>query len=108
MSKINKQPQVIQDLIEIADYIAEGNLDVSDRFLAAAEKTFQQLGEMPGMGRIRNSPNPRLKNIRQQAVKGFKNYLIFYRTSELGVDILRVIHGARDIEALLSDEFDNI
>jgi toxin ParE1/3/4 len=32
MAKINKRPIVIRDLIEQATYIAEDNLDASDRF----------------------------------------------------------------------------
>lgn len=47
MSNVNKRPQVIRDLIDLATYIAEDNLDASDRFLNAAENTFQQLGKMP-------------------------------------------------------------
>jgi toxin ParE1/3/4 len=38
------------------------------------------------------------KNLRSQAVG---NYLIFYFALEDGVDIVRVIHGSRDIESLL-------
>jgi toxin ParE1/3/4 len=52
MSNVGKRPQVIRDLIDLATYIAEDNLDASDRFLRAAESTFQQLGKMPGMGKI--------------------------------------------------------
>jgi len=33
-------------------------------------------------------------------VKGFERYLIFYRPLTDGVEILRAIHGARDIERL--------
>lgn len=51
MSDVNKRPQVIRDLIELATYIAEDNLEASHRFLAAAETTFKQLGKMPGMGK---------------------------------------------------------
>jgi len=36
MSEVSKRPQVIRDLIELATYIAEDNLDASDRFLSAA------------------------------------------------------------------------
>jgi toxin ParE1/3/4 len=32
---------------------------------------------------------------------GFKRFLIFYRVTDDGVDILRVLHGARDVEMLL-------
>lgn len=59
---------------------------------------------MPQRGKLIQSNNPELGNIRQQAVKGFKKYLVFYRPTDLGVEILRVIHGARDIEAILEEE----
>ena len=51
MGEIYKRPQVIQDLIEIATYIANNDLDSSDRFLKAAEETFKQLGKMPQSGK---------------------------------------------------------
>ncbi|NJK75351.1 MAG: type II toxin-antitoxin system RelE/ParE family toxin [Microcoleus sp. SU_5_6] len=35
--------------------------------------------------------------------QGFKRYLIFYRTAETGIEILRVLHGARDLEAILDE-----
>ncbi len=93
MSKANKRPQVIRDLIELATYIAEDNLEASDRFLAAAEETFQQLAKMPGMGKVCQFSHPDLADVRQQAIKGFRNYIIFYRIADAGVEILRVIHG---------------
>jgi len=43
MGEVRKRPQVIQDLIELATYIGEDNLEVSDRFLFAAEETFKQI-----------------------------------------------------------------
>ena len=42
--------------------------------------------------------------MRQQRIKGFKKYLVFYRASDFGVEIIRVIHGARDVEAILGYE----
>jgi toxin ParE1/3/4 len=101
MAKINKRPIVIQDLIEQATYIAEDNLDVSDRFLMAAEDTFNFLGTMPAIGRLSGFTPARLADVRQYAIKGFKRFLIFYRVTDDGVDILRVLHGARDVEMLL-------
>ncbi len=47
MGKVIKRPIVIDDLIELATYIADGNVDISDNFLLAAEKTFVQLGNFP-------------------------------------------------------------
>ncbi|MGK7892786.1 MAG: type II toxin-antitoxin system RelE/ParE family toxin [Xenococcus sp. (in: cyanobacteria)] len=99
--KIIKRPQVIQDLIELATYLAEDSLDVSERFLFAAEKTFQKLSQFPQRGKISNFTAPQLANIRQQAIEGFRKYLIFYRCTNSEVEIIRVIHGARDLEAIL-------
>ncbi|MBD2563351.1 MULTISPECIES: type II toxin-antitoxin system RelE/ParE family toxin [Nostoc] len=104
MSDVSKRPQVIRDLIELATYIAEDNLEASDRFLAAAETTFKQLGKMPGMGKPCQFSHPNLAGVRQQAIKGFKNYLVFYLPSDSGVEILRVIYGGRDIETILDED----
>jgi toxin ParE1/3/4 len=106
MNKVSKRPQVIQDLIGLATYIAEDNLDASDLFLQAAEETFKQLGEIPQMGKFCQFSDHDLAGIRQQAIKGFRKYLIFYRLTDEGVEILRVIHGARDIEAILEEDFE--
>jgi len=37
-------------------------------------------------------------------IKGFKNYLIFYRPIEQGVEIVRVLHGARDMPSVFKDD----
>lgn len=106
MLAIKKRPQVIRDLIDLATYIAQDNLDVSDRFLVAAEATFKQLAKAPAMGRICQFVHPSLTEIRQISIKGFNKYLIFYRITESEVDILRVIHGARDIEAIFNEDLE--
>ncbi|MGA9380538.1 MAG: type II toxin-antitoxin system RelE/ParE family toxin [Phormidium sp.] len=103
MGKVRKRPQVIRDLSELATYIAEGNLEAAERFLVAAEETFKLLGEMPQIGKVRECFNSNLMEIRQRAIKGFRNYLIFYRSLDNGVEILRVVHGAREIESILDE-----
>jgi toxin ParE1/3/4 len=108
MGEVRKRPQVIQDLIELATYIGEDNLEASDIFLRAAESTFIQLGKMPGMGKLCQFSQPGLSDIRQQAIKGFRNYIIFYKVIDSDIEVLRVIHGTRDIEeVLLGDDFGN-
>lgn len=61
---LNKRPQVICDLIELATYIAADNLDASERFLSAAEETFQQLALMPQTGKICQLSHPNLAGVR--------------------------------------------
>ena len=104
MSEIRKRPQVIRDLIDIATYLAENNLENSDRFLFAAEETLKQLGQMPQLGKKCQFSNSRLQNIRVFAVKGFRKYLVFYQIIATGVEIIRVIHGSRDIETILEGD----
>ncbi len=36
---------------------------------------------------------------------GFISYLAFYRSCIDGIEIIRVLHGARDIGNILADEF---
>lgn len=105
MTSIHKNPQVIRDLIELATYIAVDNIDASDHFLASAEATFNQLAKMPKIGKLCQFSHPNLTDIRQHAIKDFRRYLIFHRLTNSGIEVLRVIHGARDFEAIL-EEFD--
>jgi toxin ParE1/3/4 len=76
------------------------SVDVARRFLHASNVSFQVLARMPEMGAQRNFRNPHFSSVRAWPVKGFERYLIFYRPLTDGVEILRIIHGARDIERL--------
>jgi plasmid stabilization system protein ParE len=41
----------------------------------------------------------------KRSVVGFKSYLVFYLIEEEGIiDVIRVLHGARDISAVLGDD----
>jgi toxin ParE1/3/4 len=44
---------------------------------------------------------PALRTLRRWPLKGFENWLIFYHPKRDGVEIVRVVHGAGDIAALL-------
>jgi plasmid stabilization system protein ParE len=38
--------------------------------------------------------------LRRWRVRGFENFMIFYHPLSNGIEIVRVLHGARDIESL--------
>jgi toxin ParE1/3/4 len=78
IANLSKRPIVVQDPIDHATYIAANNLDAGDRFLYAAEATFQRLAELPAIGKLSGFSHPQLTDIRQYPIKGFRNYLIFY------------------------------
>ena len=50
---------------------------------------------------MRVSKKAALRRVRRWPVTGFENWLIFYLPRANGVEVVHIIHGARDIEALL-------
>ena len=84
------------DLDEIWEYIAESNLDAADQLIDDLYKAMQKLADMPGMGRTRLT----LADERHRFWV-VNPYLIVYRADTQPLQIIRVLHGARDIENLL-------
>ena len=62
------------------------------------------LAAMPELGERQVFKRADLADLRAWQVRGFENYLIFYRPIEHGVEIVRVLHAARDIAAIFEDE----
>lgn len=103
MTRIIKRPAAKQDLIEQADFIAQDNLEAALRFLDAAEKTFDQLARLPRIGKSRKVKS-QVFGVRQFPITGFEKYLVFYRQIRGGIEILRVLHGARDLNLIIGEE----
>ena len=103
---IKRRPRAIYAIIAMAEFIGETSPAAAERFLDAIEATFAQLEVMPGMGHRYESTEPRLADVRVWAVKGFPNHLIFYRPALNGIEVLHVLHGARDLDAVLGEELE--
>ena len=102
-SKVIKWPRAKYDLIEHYSVIAADKIEPAERFLEVAEDAFERLAEMPGIGRKWDSPERRLARLRVYPIPGFRNYLIFYREIDGGIEVLTILHGARDLDAALDD-----
>lgn len=98
------RPRAKADLDEQSRYIARDSLDAALRFLDAAESAFDRLQALPEIGRSRKFQHPALSNVRSWAIQGFEKYVIFYRADSTGVDVLRIIHAARDLVAIFGPE----
>lgn len=61
---------------------------------------FDSLAATPGLGRVRSELSPWLR------ILPVGNYLVIYQPIETGVEIVRVLHGARDLDALFNDPAD--
>jgi toxin ParE1/3/4 len=91
---IRRSPKARSDLLEIWLYIAERNPAAADRVLDAIEHVFGLIAAQPLIGRQR----PELSaGIRSFAVM---SWVVFYRAHDQFVDIVRVVHGARDLGEL--------
>ena len=86
-------------------YAREAGLNTARRFLAQAEATFGRLAGQSRMGTRYEPENPAIGEIRFFPISRFKKYLVFYLPGARGVDIIRVLHGARDIPSLLAEDF---
>jgi toxin ParE1/3/4 len=106
MSIVNKRPSARRDLVDIFYYyVSKGTLPTARRFLAQAEATFQRLADMPGLGARYEPHEPLYAELRYFPVTRFRVYLVFYRPIPGGIEVFRVLHGARDINGILAEEF---
>ena len=97
MSHVHKLPQAEEDLLDIWVRIASDSPFQADRFLDLLDDKMRLLADTPGMGRPRAELSSGLHGL------PVGNYLIFYRQASKGIEVVRVLHGARDIEALFHD-----
>lgn len=102
MARITQRPAARRDLIQHFVYLAEhAGLETAQRFRQAAEQTYTELANMPQMGVPGKVRQGRYAGVRLWRVRGFENYLIFYRPLTDGVQIERVIHAAQDYQRIL-------
>ena len=98
MAVILKRPRALRDLAEIWSYIAEDGVANADTLASRIDKTFKLLARRPGIGRARPELYPDLRSF----VVG--KYVVFYLQLTNGIEVIRVLHGARDIDAVFEDE----
>jgi toxin ParE1/3/4 len=83
------------DLLEIWQHIAEDNLAAADRVLDQIWDGMRVIARFPMGGTARPELAP---DLHSYSVK--KTYVIFFRAMPGGVQIARVLHGRRDIDAI--------
>lgn len=103
MKRIRVAPKARNDIKACAAWIRKDNPTAAQRFVDAVSRTCDEIAQMPGIGSLRYADIPLIHGVRMIAVREFENYLLFYLEHEASVDVIRLLHGARDIpEALQS------
>jgi toxin ParE1/3/4 len=89
VARFTRTAQAEEDLIEIWTYVAADNIGAADKLLDRIDDVCRLLVENPQMGPSR----PDLAEGLRTFVVG--SYLLLYRERSFGVEIVRVVHGAR-------------
>ncbi len=99
---IIKLPRAETDLIGCYTYLGEqASIETADRFLNAVDKTLSLIAKSPGIGAPHETNHPQLTELRSLPVSKFKRYVLYYQAFDDRIEVVRVLHGARDIRRIL-------
>ena len=94
MGRYTKRPRAEVDLLEIWLFIARDSPQAADRLLDRIEAQLRLLADSPLLGRARPEIAPDAR------VWAVGRYLILYRAQDDGIEVVRVVHGARAIDQI--------
>ena len=94
MSHFRMLRKAEDDLLDIWLYIAEDNTQAADRVLRSINEKCQLLSQNSKLGPARPDIAPEMRYF----VVG--SYLVLYREIAEGIEVVRVLHGARNLNAL--------
>jgi plasmid stabilization system protein ParE len=94
-------PRALDDLTVIWDYIAEDSVTAANRVESAILSVCNRLARHPLIGSKRNEITP--LPVRFWTVTRFPNYIVVYRPETKPLQVIAVLHGKRNIKAILED-----
>lgn len=95
MPTIVVRPRARIDLAEIWDFIADDSEQQADKIVDRITDGLNLLARDPEFGRKRHDLLAQLRSF------PIGRYVIFYSINPNGIEVLRVLHSARDVEALI-------
>lgn len=103
--RIFTQQQAKEDTDDIWHHIAQDNAKAAEEFLDAMEEVSKRLSVFPATGGLRYFYHAELHGLRILPLPKFEKYILFYRLKEEErvVEIVHIVHGARDISGLFFD-----
>jgi toxin ParE1/3/4 len=89
-------PDALQDLQDIWDFIASGSIPAADKMENEFFEAFEILAQRPGMGHTRS-------DLTERDVRFYPagQYLIVYRNVPTALEVVAVLHGARDVAEVI-------
>ncbi len=103
--KVVTLPAARNDILAQFLYLIDQEVPhVAEHFIDAVEQTVSRLLNNPEIGIPKKFKNRRLEGLRQWPVEGFEIIQIYYLAAEDTLRIVRVLHGQRDRDRILSKE----
>jgi antitoxin ParD1/3/4 len=99
MSSYEFTPQAVDDLFEIWSYIASDDLEAANQVEKAIYDACTLLVTNPLAGRLREDLTA--LPLRFWLVQPYRNYWIVYKPGTNPLQIIRIIHAARELPPLL-------
>ena len=97
--RVNRSPRSIFDLAGIIEYFLDLDaIGAGERFSAAYDETLDFIRQFPDLGEERPELRTRSGVVRVIPIRGFPNYLVYFRRDEDRVTIVRILHGSRQID----------
>jgi len=98
MAAVTFSPKSRQDLLDIGDYIAKDTRANARRFVGKLMEQCKRIGNAPLGYASREDLAPSLR------MAALDRYVVFFRVIEGTVRIERVLHGARNLPAVLESD----
>lgn len=95
--QVFQTPEAHADLLEIWVHIANDSFEAADQVLDQIGQKCEMIREFPHIGRLREDLSIGLRSITSG------KYVICYRVKDDRVDVIRVLHGARNLTAIFQN-----
>jgi toxin ParE1/3/4 len=92
MARVTRRPQAEADILDIWSYIAEDSVVEADRWVDRLDESLTLWATQPEMGRARDELSPGIHSL------AFGRYVVFFMPLPDGIDVVRVLHGSRDLD----------
>jgi toxin ParE1/3/4 len=96
-------PLANQDIDAHVNYLRVYNEKAAFRLFDSIRLTLTQIAKIPKIGVSYPLQNSRLAGLRKWPIKDFSNYIIFYLEKPEQIEVVCILHGARDIRFVLDN-----
>ena len=102
------RPAARDDILRQFRYylVSQDKPQVAGRFLSAVRSTMERIIRTPQVGSPKHFSREGLRGLRSWPVKGFEDLRVYYLAGKGWVEVVRVLHGKRDITKILEEESD--